>query len=176
MRTVYTVGYGGRSLRELVDLLVWLGVETVVDVRRWTTSRRLPEFSSKNLMRALHMAGLGYVWMPELGGYRRFGVDVEDRGVAKCFESDGFRAYATYITASPSVKSHLERLVGVVSSRTSALLCRERYPWLCHRKILSDFLVARGFRVVHVIEKDRFFEHRLSKCASVLNGDLVYTW
>jgi hypothetical protein len=137
-KIVYTIGYGGWRLVDFVGVLKGLGVEVVVDVRRWTRSRRLPEYSSESLARALREAGLDYVWIPELGGYRRFGVDVEDYGVARCFESEGFRAYATYITRRGDVKPHLERLVEIASSRVAAVMCRERVPWLCHRKILSD--------------------------------------
>jgi len=174
VRVVYTIGYGGRDLRELLDILKCFNIEAVVDIRRWSTSRRLPEFSGENLSRILRAEGYEYYWLPELGGYRRFGVDVEDYGVARCFEAEGFRAYATYITMNPAVKPHLERLVKIVSSRTSTLLCRERVPWLCHRKILSDYLVAKGFTVLHIIEKDRVVEHKLNKCALVESGELRY--
>ena len=174
VRTVYTIGYGGRDLRELLDILKHFDIKAVVDIRRWSASRRLPEFSGENLARTLRAEGYEYYWLPELGGYRKFGVDVEDYGVARCFEAEGFRAYATYITMNPAVKPHLERLVEIVSSRTSTLLCRERVPWLCHRKILSDYLVARGFTVLHVIEKYRVVEHKLSKCAVVESGELRY--
>jgi uncharacterized protein (DUF488 family) len=173
-KIVYTIGYGGWRLVAFVSVLRDLGVEVVVDVRRWTRSRRLPEYSGENLARALREAGLDYVWIPELGGYRRFGVDVEDYGVARCFESEGFRAYATYITRRGDVKPHLERLVEVASSRVVAVMCRERVPWLCHRKILSDYLVARGFKVLHILGPGRLVEHRLSRCAVVKNGELDY--
>ncbi|MEM1619019.1 MAG: DUF488 family protein [Desulfurococcaceae archaeon] len=171
---VYTIGYGGRTLGELIGILRHLGVGVVVDVRRWNTSRRLPEFSGGSLAEALSRVGIKYVWIPELGGYRKFGVDVEDHGVARCFESEGFRAYATYITLNPAVKPYLEKLVKVASSSTSVLLCREKYPWLCHRKILSDYLYAKGFRVLHVIDPENIVEHRLSRCAVVVDGELRY--
>lgn len=173
-RTVYTIGYGSRELSELLNLLVQYGVELVVDVRRWTKSKRRPEFSSENLKAALEARGLGYAWIPELGGYRKFGVDVEDYDIAQCFESEGFRAYATYITRNPAAKPYLEKLVELAKARTVALFCREAVPWLCHRKILSDYLVARGFRVVHILDKDRVVEHKLSKCAVVEQGELKY--
>ena len=171
---VYTVGYGGRGLEELLELLERVGVVRVVDVRRWVKSSRRPEFAGDNLARVLAERGLGYAWLPELGGYRRFGVDVEDLGIARCFESEGFRAYATYITTRPEVKPHLARLEQLVSEALSALLCKERVPWACHRKILSDYLVARGFRVLHILDADRVVEHKLSSCAAVERGELKY--
>lgn len=174
MKTVYTLGYGGRSLEEFIDILRGFGIQTVVDIRRWNSSRRLPEFNGGNLETLLSSYGLTYMWIPSLGGFRKFGVDVEDYGLASCFESDGFRAYATYLTMRRDVKPYLDLLINVSSSKTTVVLCRERIPWLCHRKILADYLIAKGFRVLHIISMDRVVEHKLSKCAKVRDGELTY--
>jgi len=173
-KIVYTVGYGGRSLGEFIDLIKGYGIKLVVDIRRWNKSVRVPEFSGNNLRLALGKLGLRYEWMPALGGYRRFGVDVEDRGIATCFKSSGFRAYATYITTRDEVKSVLEELVALLLGSPSAIMCKERVPWLCHRKILSDYLLARGFRVFHVIDREKVLEHKLSECAVIEGGELKY--
>ena len=174
MKIVYTIGYGGRDLKELLEILKHYSIQAVIDIRRWNTSRRIPVFSGYNLARTLSENKYEYYWIPELGGYRKFNVDVEDYGIAKCFESMGFRAYATYITMKPTVKPHLEKLVEIASLKTSTLLCREKIPWLCHRKILADYLLARGFRVLHIIREDYIVEHKLSKCAVIANGELKY--
>lgn len=173
-RLVYTVGYGGRRLSELVEILELNHVEVVVDVRRWNKSKLL-DFSGNNLERVLGERGISYLWVPVLGGYRKFGVDTDDLGIAKCFKSEGFRAYATYITTRKDVKPHLDKLVEIALQKTTAILCKEKYPWLCHRKILSDYLVAKGFTVLHILEKNKVVEHELSSCAAVKNGELFYT-
>jgi uncharacterized protein (DUF488 family) len=173
-KVIYTIGYGGRSLSELLSVLSRFSIKAVIDIRRWTTSRRLPEYSNVSLSSTLREHGYDYYWLPELGGYRRFGVDVEDYGIAKCFKAEGFRAYATYITMNPAVKKHLKRLVKVASLKTSTLLCRERVPWLCHRKILADYLLVKGFTVLHIIEENKVVKHKLSKCAVNVNGELIY--
>ncbi|MET1159556.1 MAG: DUF488 family protein [Thermoprotei archaeon] len=173
-RVVYTLGYGGRSLEEFIGLIRGYRIERVVDVRRWVKSLKFPEYSGKNLSYKLMSMGIDYMWIPELGGYRRFSVDVRDYGIATCFKSQGFRAYATYITRSPSAKPHLEKLVRLVSEKTSVLVCRERIPWRCHRKILSDYLVAKGFKVIHILDPGKTVEHKLSKCAIVVDGELDY--
>ncbi|MEZ0289824.1 MAG: DUF488 family protein [Sulfolobales archaeon] len=173
-RVVYTLGYDGRSLGEFLSLLEKFGVESVIDIRRWVVSRRRLEFSGESLRRSLLERGFEYHWFPELGGYRRFGVDIEDLGLAKCFVSEGFRAYATYIMSSCEIRSVLERVLSIVSTRRSVLICREKYPWRCHRKILSDYLVVRGFRVLHIIESSLVIEHRLSRCARLIGGEIVY--
>jgi uncharacterized protein (DUF488 family) len=175
LHIVYTIGYDLRGFEEFLDILRAYSIERVIDVRRWVKSRRLPEYSYENLVERLPSNGIDYVWIPELGGYRRFGVDVEDYGIASCFKSEGFRAYATYITMNPSVKPYLEKLVRLASEKKSVIMCREKLPWRCHRKILSDYLLAKGFKVVHIIDRDRVYEHKLHKCAKIIDRELTYT-
>jgi len=175
LQVVYTLGYDRRSFSEFLGILKRYSILRVVDVRRWVKSVRLPEYSGEHLARVLPSFGVDYYWIPELGGYRKFGVDVEDVGVATCFESPGFRAYATYITVNPAVKPYLNQLLHLVSEKTSVLLCREKLPWMCHRKILADYLVAKGFTVVHIIDADRTTVHRLHECARVVGGELAYS-
>jgi len=170
---VYTLGYGGLKLEEFMRLLLSLSVEVVVDVRRWTSSRKAPEFSGGSLRQALNSLGIGYVWLPNLGGYRRFGVDVDDVGIGRCFKSEGFRAYATYILHSPKAWEALAELERTCSSRRAVIMCCEKVPARCHRKILSDWLTYRGFKVVHVVPP-KTFEHRYTKCARVKGGKLTY--
>ncbi len=173
-KLVYTIGYDLRSFGEFLDILKFYRVKQVIDIRRWVKSRRIPDYSYENLSRQLSLHGIAYTWLPELGGYRRFGVDVEDYGIATCFESQGFRAYATYITMKKEVKPYLDKLVELVSKKTSTLMCREKLPWKCHRKILADYLLAKGFQVIHIIDKNRVYKHKLHPCAEIVNGELRY--
>jgi uncharacterized protein (DUF488 family) len=171
---VYTIGYGGRNLEEFLEILRSFDIKLVVDVRRWTKSVKQPQFSGESLALALRSSGFDYMWIPELGGYRRFGVDVEDHGIATCFKAQGFRAYATYITMRSDVKLFLQKLLNLVSERLVVIMCKERLPWQCHRKILADYLTAKGFKVLHIIDRSKVVGHRLSKCAEIVNNELVY--
>jgi len=170
---VYTLGYGGLGVEVFTKLLKELNVEVVVDLRRWCASRRVPEFSGEALRALLSSLGILYLWVPELGGYRRFGVDVDDLGIGRCFRSEGFRAYATYVLHSPIAREALARLEEICRSYRALLLCRERVPARCHRKILSDWLLFKGFRVLHVVPP-KVFEHRFTRCAAVVSGELTY--
>ena len=175
-RVVYTLGHSSRSIGEFLGLLKAHGVDVVVDVRRWPSSRRFPWFNKSELERVLDEHGIGYIWLGgPLGGYRRFGVDVEDTGGASCFESEGFRAYALYVTTSSKAWSAIKELERLAREKTVAIICRERLPWRCHRKIISDILVLHCFQVVHIISSDRRVLHKPSKCAKILgDGRIVY--
>ncbi len=173
--TVYTIGHSSRSLDELLELLLGHGVQVVVDVRRWPRSRRNPQYNMEELRGRLSESGIEYIWLgSELGGYRKLGVDAPDTGAGKCFKSEGFRAYAIYITTSTAAQEALERLAELAGSKLVAIMCSERLPWRCHRKIISDWLIARGFRVLHIIDREHVVEHKLTKCAEVVDGKLVY--
>jgi len=172
---VYTLGHSTRSLGEVLAIVRRRGVELVVDVRRWPTSRRRPWFSKEALRAALEGVGVEYRWMGDvLGGYRRFGVDVEDTGGASCFESEGFRAYAIYLTMNPEAVRAMRILEEQALRKVTLILCSERLPWRCHRKIIADWLVLRGFRVIHVIDDDREIPHKPSKCARSEGGKVYY--
>ncbi len=177
MVIVYTVGHSNRSLEELLRLLKRRGIELVIDVRRFPGSRKFPWFNRENLAHELSRIRVGYLWLGDkLGGFRRLGVDVEDTGGATCFTSPGFRAYALYVTTNPYAWEAVLRVEGLARSKRTALLCRERLPWHCHRKILSDILVLHGFTVYHIIDENRVIKHKPARCAKLLpDGRVIYT-
>ena len=71
MATLYTIGHSTRSLEELVSALDAHGVKTLVDIRAFPLSRRLPHFNRESLERSLPERGIRYIWMKALGGYRK---------------------------------------------------------------------------------------------------------
>ena len=174
MKIVYTLGHSNRSINEFISILMKLKVNVLIDVRRWPSSKKYPHFNLDYLSRTLSNYSIEYIWINELGGYRKFNIDVPDYGIAKCFESEGFRAYATYITRNVNVKKWLELLTNLAMNCLCVVMCSEKFPWYCHRKILSDYLVVKGFRVLHYIDENSVIEHKLSKCAKIVNNELDY--
>jgi len=86
---LFTVGHSTRTLQKLISLLKEHGVQVLVDVRRWPSSKRNPQYNRGELQRSLETEGIEYVWLgEELGGYRREGLGEESpnkawRGVQK---------------------------------------------------------------------------------------------
>lgn len=175
-RVVYTLGYWGRDPNDFMGLLRLLRVELVVDIRRWPSSRYSSFYNKDVLEKSLGEVGVGYVWLgEELGGYRRLGVDVIDDGSARCFKSMGFTAYAQYMLNSPKAREALARLEEEVKKKKTVIICREARPWACHRKLVSDWLLHRGLKVVHVLDPGLYVEHKLTKCARISKeGALSY--
>jgi len=168
--TLYTVGHGDRSLAELVAVLAEAGVERVVDVRSYPSSRRHPQFGKVALEAGLGEAGIGYLWAGEaLGGLRK------EHGPSRhtALTSAGFRAYADHM-ATPGFQQAVDRLLAQAQPARLALMCAERLPWECHRWFLADSLVVAGARVEHLIEVGQSQAHRLNPLARLEDGVLVY--
>ena len=173
-RIIYTIGHSNRKLEDFMRLLKKFKIELLYDVRSFPTSRVAPHFSKDMLSKTLAEAGIEYIWDRRLGGYRKFGKDVKDIGIATCFKSEGFRAYATYLVSCEEALKAVEKLSLLAEKLRTAIMCSERLPWRCHRKILSDLMIAREFKVIHIIDEDWQVRHKLSRCAQVINGVLVY--
>lgn len=170
--TIYTVGHSNRSLGEFLALLSKHGIEGVADVRAFPTSRKYPHFSRERLEKALAKAEIVYLWLgQELGGYRRRGLG--DSSPNKGWQAGGFRNYADHML-TPEFQRGIARLLSLARERKTAIMCAERFWWRCHRRLISDFLVAQGQRVIHLLEPGKVVEHRLPPFAHVQQGRLTY--
>jgi uncharacterized protein (DUF488 family) len=162
-REIFTIGHGLRPAEELVDCLREAKVETLVDVRRYPASRRNPQFNQAALAQTLAAAGIEYRHAVELGG-RRSNVPGQEH-----FACLGpFAGYAARMGA----REWQEALAGALAEPSPCLMCAET-PWQrCHRRLISELLVARGRAVVHLIRPGEREQHRLHPDAEVRNGKL----
>ncbi|HEY3567772.1 MAG TPA: DUF488 domain-containing protein [Thermoanaerobaculia bacterium] len=170
MPPVFTVGHSTRPIEDLLALLSEHGVQTLVDVRRFPGSRRHPQYSRDALAASLAAAGIQYVHEPGLGGRRAARPDSPHTA----WRVDAFRGYADYME-TPEFQAALERLIQRASEETVAILCAEAVPWRCHRRLISDALVARGVQVMHILSPGRANPHELDSNARLLpGGRLLY--
>ncbi|HEY8539222.1 MAG TPA: DUF488 domain-containing protein, partial [Steroidobacteraceae bacterium] len=93
MHPIFTIGHSTRSADELIGLLVAHGVKCLVDVRTVPRSRRNPQFNRENLPATLREAGIEYVHMAGLGGFRRPRPD----SINAAWRNESFRGYADYM-------------------------------------------------------------------------------
>lgn len=141
-----------------------------MDVRRYPGSRRHPQFSRDALASALAAAGIEYAHEPGLGGRRAARPDSPHTA----WRVDAFRGYADHME-TPEFGAALDRLIHRAGERPTAILCAEAVPWRCHRRLISDALVARGHEVRHILAPGRADRHELDANARVEpGGRLVY--
>ncbi len=132
--TIFTIGYEGATLDEVIAALRRAEVEQVIDVRQLPLSRR-PGFSKSSLASALAEAGIGYVHLKALGTPKP-GRDAAKKGDRATLEA----VYAGQLEL-PEAQAQAARMRELASEKRSALLCFERDPTMCHRTLL---LAAEG--------------------------------
>ena len=170
MATLFTIGHSTRSLEELLQVLQAHGIKTLVDIRAFPMSRRLPHFNRESLEKALPEGGIQYVWMNELGGRRRKILAVSPNIALR---NDSFRHYADYML-TPEFEQAIRRLTQLAEKSPTAYMCAERVYFHCHRMLVSDWLVARGHEVLHIDNEKPPKPHTLMAEARMQDGKLIY--
>lgn len=170
MAVLYTIGHSTRSLDELISALKAHGIETLVDIRAFPVSRRLPYFNRESLEAELPRHGIRYVWMKALGGYRKK-TRVDSPHTA--LRNESFRNYADY-TLTPEFEDAMGELITLAEKSPTAYMCAERVYFRCHRMIVSDWLVAHGHEVQHIDAEGPVRPHRLTDEARMVDGQMIY--
>ncbi len=170
MATLFTIGHSTRSLDELIDALQAHSIETLVDIRSFPMSRRLPHFNRESLEKALPAAGIKYLWMKDLGGRRKKSLE-DSPNVA--LRNESFRNYADYLLL-PEFERAITDLIKLGEQSRTAYMCAERVYFRCHRMLVSDWLVARGHEVLHIDDAKPAEAHKLMSEARLVDGQLIY--
>ena len=155
---LYTVGHGARSLEELVAVLSSVRVTRLVDVRRFPGSRRHPHFGRDALAVSLPAHGLAYDFRGDVFGGRRAPAPLSRHGA---WREPAFRGYADHMDTDV-FRAALATLIDDATRDTIAIMCAETLWWQCHRRLISDALVARGARVTHLLSATSTQEHALA--------------
>lgn len=168
---LYTIGHSTRTLGELIEALRAHSIQILVDIRAFPMSRRLPHFNREHLKKELPAAGIRYVWMKALGGYRKqTRKDSPNTGLRNA----SFRHYADYML-SDGFASAIGELIKLGEEARTAYMCAERVYFHCHRMLVSDYLVAHGHEVLHIDGTGPARLHKVTSAARLLNGELIYT-
>jgi len=168
--TLFSIGHSTRTLDELVSALKAHGIETLVDIRAFPASRRLPHFNRESLVAGLPKREIRYIWMKSLGGYRKT-IRKDSPHIA--LRSESFRNYADY-TLTPEFRCAIEELLALAEQSRTAYMCAERVYFHCHRMIVSDWLVAHGHEVLHIDAEGPTRPHKLTPEAQLIDGQMIY--
>lgn len=172
-RPLYTIGHSTRPVSEFIEILRASAVTRVVDVRRTPWSYRNPQFDTAVLPLTLARAGLDYVHLAALGGRRVKGLRAEE-GASAGWENQSFRNYADH-ARTPPFREGLRQLLEMARDHTCAIMCAEAVWWRCHRRIVSDHLLAHGVTVVHLLTRAAQMPASLTAFAVVdAHGNVSY--
>jgi uncharacterized protein (DUF488 family) len=170
LATLFSIGHSTRTQEELIATLEAHQIQTLVDIRAFPASRRLPQFHREALEKSLPAVGIRYVWMKALGGYRKKILE-ESPNIA--LRNASFRNYADYMLTSEFEQAVTE-LVALAEHSRTAYVCAERVYFQCHRMLVSDWLVAHGHEVLHIDGTGPVKAHRLTPEARMVDGQLIY--
>lgn len=170
MAVLYTIGHSTRTLDELIAALRAHQVQALVDIRAFPMSRRLPQFNRDSLQGTLPAAGIRYLWMKSLGGYRKK-VLGDSPNIA--LRNQSFRNYADYML-TPEFAQAASELIALAGKSRTAYMCAERLYFRCHRMMVSDYLTAHGHEVLHIDAEGPVKPHTLMAEARIIDGQLIY--
>jgi len=169
----YTIGHSTRSMTELVRLLREVGADFIVDVRSIPRSRTNPQFNAETFPDTLAGSQIGYRHVARLGGLRgrRKEQAVSGNGF---WQNASFRNYADYAT-TPDFRAGMAELRDIGRDHACAIMCAEAVWWRCHRRIITDYLLADGHPVFHIMGPGKIERANLNPAAALqADGTLRY--
>ena len=164
---IFTIGHSTHPIDEFVELLEAHGIKDIVDVRSIPKSRHNPQFNADELKQSLEQAGIRYKLLKKLGGLRHTNKDSINLG----WRNTSFRGYADYM-GTPEFEEGLEALTKIASVRNMAIMCAEAVPWRCHRSLIADALIKKGWLVRDIMSRTNAAKHRLTSFLKVRKGQL----
>lgn len=167
---IYTIGHSTHSIEVFLSMLQSFDIKTVVDIRRFPGSRKYPQFDQENLKNSLEKAGIQYIHLVDLGGRRKADKDSKNT----VWKNESFRGYADYMETEAFAKG-VEQLEQIALKQATAYMCSEAVWWRCHRSMVSDYLKAKGWNVLHIMNIAKFQEHKYTAPARIVNEKVFYS-
>jgi uncharacterized protein (DUF488 family) len=166
---IYTIGHSTHPWPAFVEILQAHRVKAIADVRQFPGSRRFPHFNAETMAVELPRAGIEYLSFKSLGGRRKAMVDSPNMG----WRHPAFRGYADFMQ-TPGFVAGIESLEIATAKQATAIMCSEAVPWRCHRSLIADALLVRGWKVLDIFDERQVKPHLLTPFAVVSGLKIVY--
>ena len=166
---LYTIGHSTHSIEEFIALLNAHRVHHLVDVRSIPKSRHVPQFNTDALAASLRAANIDYTHLKALGGRRHSRKNSINTG----WRNASFRGYADYMS-TPQFAEGLAALTEIARTTPTAIMCAEAVPWRCHRSLISDAMMLKGWEVRDILTAAPAAEHKLTPFLKVVDGQPTY--
>ena len=167
---IYTIGHSTHSFAEFLTMLQSYNIQLVVDIRSLPGSRKYPQFNKENLAEVLPENKIQYLHLVDLGGRRKVKKDSKNNR----WRSDAFKGYADYMETE-NFKNAIDHLEKIALKHNTAYMCAEAVWWRCHRSMVSDYLKLKGWKVLHILSKNKMEEHPYTQPARIINNELSYS-
>jgi uncharacterized protein (DUF488 family) len=167
---VYTMGFSNRSWEATLEILKTFGIHRLVDIRTLPGSKHTPQFNLEHLKDELPKAGIDYVHLKGLGGFRK---PLKDSLTNAAWQNSGFRGYADYMQTE-AFDVALRQLLELLNEKRTVYCCTEAVFWRCHRQLVSDALLVRGYHVGHIFTLTKTEPHKLTGSARIEGEKITY--
>jgi uncharacterized protein (DUF488 family) len=167
---VYTLGFSNRTWEETLEIFHAFNIQRLVDIRTLPGSKHTPQFNQEHLQQELPKAGVDYTHLKSLGGLRK---PRKDSTLNSAWQNSGFRGYADYMQ-TPEFAAALNELIRLLKEKTTVYCCTEAVFWRCHRQLVSDALMVRGFSVGHIFSAAKAEAHKLTKFVKAEGTRVTY--
>ncbi|NLB82603.1 MAG: DUF488 domain-containing protein [Clostridiaceae bacterium] len=166
---IYTIGHSTHSIDEFIAMLQSFGIKQLVDIRSLPGSTKFPQFNKENLEILLPEAEIRYIYMKELGGRRKVRPDSKNTR----WKNISFRGYADYMETEAFTEA-IGKLEKIALQAPTVYMCAEAVWWRCHRSMVSDFLTAKGWKVMHIMGVNKVQEHTYTSRTKVFGSCVSY--
>lgn len=167
---IFTIGHSTRTIEEFLDLLFSFDIKILADIRRLPGSRKYPQFDQDALKKSLEENGIEYVYIEDLGGRRKVSPDSKNTA----WRNKSFQGYADYMETE-SFENGVKELEKLALEKNTAMMCSEAVWWRCHRSMVSDYLKAKGWEVLHIMAIGKATEHPYTSPARILGDKVFYS-
>lgn len=169
LNEIWTIGHSTRSIDEFISMLQSFRIALLVDVRHFPGSGKYPQFNKEQLQQTLQMSDIEYRHIIELGGRRK----PDKNSKNSVWRNQAFRGYADYME-TPEFHNGINMLSRCAELSRTAYMCSEAVWWRCHRSMISDYLKADGWNVLHIMGINKAEEHPFTAPARINDGKLSY--
>src|ERR1035437_4283617 len=167
--SIFTIGHSTHTIEEFIELLQTHCIQEVVDVRSIPKSRHNPQFNTDALKQSLQQVRIKYRHLKKLGGLRHTKKDSINLG----WHNTSFRGFADYMLTSEFEKG-LQALIKIATAKVTVIMCAEAVPWRCHRSLIADALIKKGWLVRDIMSHTSARRHILTSFLKVRKGQIIY--
>ncbi len=169
-KTIYTIGHSTHSIEEFLSMLQVYDIKLLADIRSLPGSRKFPQFNQDELKASLEEVGIQYVHLTDLGGRRKKNKDSKNNR----WNNDSFKGYADYMETE-NFQNAVENLEELALQQPLVYMCSEAVWWRCHRSMVSDYLKAKGWQVLHIMGLNKVQEHPYTSPAIIIGDKVCYS-
>jgi uncharacterized protein (DUF488 family) len=121
---------------------------------------------------ALADEDIEYHWLESLGG-RRHHNRTDPPSANLGLRDQSFRNYADYMLTD-QFRQGISMLLEIAGNHRTAIMCAEGLYWQCHRRLVSDCLLANGIGVQHIFPSGETKPHTVTPGAKIDSGTVTY--